>query len=138
MLELERMKQYLSICNSMPGEFLTTVALNARAPILERVMDRSRRQLASLTAFLAKYPHLFRLSVPKAGVLAFPRYTGAEGAEAFATQLVEEAGVMVIPSVAYASELNTVPEDFLRIGFGRENLDQALAEMGRWLDKSGR
>ena len=135
MLELERMKQYLSICNSMPGEFLTALALNARAPILERVMERSRRQLATLTTFLAKYPHLFALSVPKAGVLAFPRYTGAEGAQAFATRLVEEAGVMVIPSVAYGSALNAVSEDFLRIGFGRENLDDALGEMGKWLDK---
>lgn len=137
MRELERMKQYLSICNSMPGEFLTTVALNARAPILERVMERSRRQLVTLTQFLAQYPHLFRLSVPKGGVLAFPRFTGEQGAEAFATQLVEEAGVMVIPSLAYASELNRVSEDFLRIGFGRENLDEALGETGRWLDKRG-
>ncbi|MBU9809190.1 pyridoxal phosphate-dependent aminotransferase [Rahnella sp. C60] len=135
MLELERMKQYLSICNSMPGEVLTTIALNARIPILERVMERSRRRLASLTAFLARYPHLFQLSLPKAGVLTFVRYTGAEGAEAFATQLVQQAGVMVIPSVAYGSALNAVSEDFLRIGFGRENLDEALGEMGKWLDK---
>ena len=135
MQKLERMKQYLSICNSMPGEFLTTLALNARAPILERVMERSRSQLAALTAFLARYPDRFSLAVPKAGVLAFPRYTGPEGAEVFATRLVEEAGVMVIPSVTYASELNPVSEDFLRIGFGRANLDQALAEMGKWLDK---
>lgn len=135
MLELERMKQYLSICNSMPGEVLTTIALNARIPILERVMERSRRRLASLTTFLARYPHLFQLSLPKAGVLTFVRYTGAEGAEAFATQLVQQAGVMVIPSVAYGSALNAVSEDFLRIGFGRENLDEALGEMGKWLDK---
>jgi len=135
MLKLERMKQYLSICNSMPGEFLTTIALNARAPILERVMARSRTQLAALAEFLARYPHLFRLSMPKAGVLAFPRYLGTEGAESFATTLVEETGVMVIPSVTYASELTPVSEDFLRIGFGRENLEQALAEMGKWLDK---
>ena len=42
---------------------------------------------------------------------------------------------MVIPSVTYASELNPVSEDFLRIGFGRANLDQALVEMVKWLDK---
>jgi len=135
MRELERMKQYLSICNALPGEMLTTIALNARAPILERVMQRSRHQLTLLTTFLARYPHLFQLSLPKAGVLAFVRYTGAEGAQAFATQLVEQAGVMVIPSVAYASELTAVPEDFLRIGFGRANLEQALTEMGAWLDQ---
>ncbi len=51
MLKLERMKQYLSICNSIPGEILTHLALHARAPILERVMQRSRRQLATLTIF---------------------------------------------------------------------------------------
>src|SRR5471032_650667 len=135
LLKLERMKQYLSICNSLPGEMLTTLALNAREAILQRVMQRSRQQLAQLTDFLARYPQLFELTVPKAGVLAFVRYKGPEGAEPFATRLVEETGVMTIPSVTYASELTAVSEDFLRIGFGRANLSKALEVWGDWLDK---
>src|SRR5471030_868040 len=135
LLKLERMKQYLSICNALPAEILTTLALNARAPILERVMQRSRRNLQCLTDFLARFPQTFELTLPKAGVLAFVHYKGAQGAEAFATQLVEETGVMVIPSVTYASELTPVSEDFLRIGFGRANLEEALDVFGRWLDE---
>jgi hypothetical protein len=42
---------------------------------------------------------------------------------------------MVIPSVTYASELTPVAEDFLRIGFGRANLEEALGVFGRWLDQ---
>lgn len=135
LLKLERMKQYLSICNSIPGEMLTTLALNARVPILERVMQRSRNHFQLLADFLARFPQTFELTVPKAGVLAFVRYKGAEGAEAFATRLVEETGVMVIPSVTYASELTPVSEDFLRIGFGRANLEEALDVFARWLDE---
>lgn len=135
LLKLERMKQYLSICNSLPGEMLTTIALNAREAILQRVMLRSRQQLQQLTDFLAGYPQLFTLTPPKAGVLAFVRYQGPEGAEKFATRLVEESGVMTIPSVTYASALTAVSEDFLRIGFGRANLSEALAAWGQWLDK---
>src|SRR5471032_629069 len=135
LLKLERMKQYLSICNALPAEILTTLALNARAPILERVMQRSRRNLQCLTDFLAHYPQTFELTLPKAGVLAFARYKGTEGAETFATRLVEEMGVMVIPSVTYASELTPVSEDFLRIGFGRANLEEALGVFDRWLDQ---
>ncbi|MGV8924284.1 MAG: aminotransferase class I/II-fold pyridoxal phosphate-dependent enzyme [Ewingella sp.] len=134
LLKLERMKQYLSICNSIPGEILTTLALNARETILERVMDRSRANLQRLNDFLARYPQHFELTQPKAGVLAFVRYKGAEGAEAFATRLVEGSGVMVIPSVVYASALTTVSEDFLRIGFGRANLGEALEVLGSWLE----
>lgn len=135
LLKLERMKQYLSICNSLPGEMLTTIALNARDAILQRVMQRSREQLQQLSAFLARYPQLFELTPPKAGVLAFVRYKGPEGAEKFATRLVEETGVMVIPSVTYASELTAVSQDFLRIGFGRANLSEALEVWGKWQDK---
>lgn len=135
LLKLERMKQYLSICNSLPGEMLTAIALNAREAILARVMQRSRSQLQQLTDFLARYPQFFALASPKAGVLAFVRYTGPEGAEKFATRLVEETGVMVIPSVTYRSELTPISENFLRIGFGRANLPEALDVWGRWLDK---
>ena len=135
LLKLERMKQYLSICNSLPGEMLTTLALNARTAILARVMQRSRYHLRLLQDFLARYPQLFELTLPKAGVLAFVRYKGPEGAEKFATRLVEETGVMVIPSVTYASELTAVPEDFLRIGFGRANVAEALTVWGEWLDR---
>jgi aspartate/methionine/tyrosine aminotransferase len=137
LLKLEHMKQYLSICNSLPGEMLTTIALNAREAILQRVMQRSHEQLGQLTDFLARYPQLFELAPPKAGVLAFVRYKGPEGAEQFATRLVEETGVMTIPSVTYASELTAVSEDFLRIGFGRANLSKALEVWGEWLDKQG-
>ncbi|GAB2950638.1 aminotransferase class I/II-fold pyridoxal phosphate-dependent enzyme [Hafnia psychrotolerans] len=134
LLKLERMKQYLSICNSIPNEMLTTLALNARDTILERVMNRSSANLQRLTDFLANHPQHFDVTQPKAGVLAFVRYKGAEGAEAFATRLVEGSGVMVIPSVVYASMLTPVSEDFLRIGFGRANLGEALEALEAWLE----
>ena len=61
--------------------------------------------------------------------MAFPRYLGADGVEEFARRLVEEAGVLVLPSTIYSSDLGPTPTDRFRIGAGRRGLDAGLAAM---------
>jgi len=58
--------------------------------------------------------------------VAYPRYRGADGVEAFARSLVEEAGVLVLPSSIYRSDLNETAPDRFRIGFGRSGLGDGL------------
>lgn len=130
---VERAKQYLSICNANASETLAAVALDARGAILDAVLARARRNLARLDAVLASRPDLFEWRPPQAGVLAFPRYRGREGAEAFAARLVQETGILVVPSTVYRSALADVPGDHLRIGFGRRSLDEALDRLRAWL-----
>ena len=61
--------------------------------------------------------------------MAFPRYKGSDGVEAFATALVEESGVLVLPSTIYTSQLGPTPQDRFRIGFGRAGMDEGLAAL---------
>jgi aspartate/methionine/tyrosine aminotransferase len=132
----ERFKHYLSICNAGPSERLALIALKAREQILARNRAIVSANLVSLDAFFASYPDLFEWTRPDGGCVGYPRYLGTDGADAFAKKLVEEGGVLVLPSVIYRSELGPTPMDRFRIGFGRKGLEQGLAALRAHLEKS--
>ncbi|RZV34198.1 MAG: pyridoxal phosphate-dependent aminotransferase [Chromatiales bacterium] len=124
---MERMKHYLSICSSGPSERLTKIALNNRDEILARNCSIVDENLPKWDAFFARYPDLFDWYRPDGSCMAFPRYKGTEGVEEFTRALVEESGVLLLPSTIYRSALGKTPVDRFRVGFGRKNLDEGLA-----------
>ena len=124
---MERIKHYLSICNPAPSELLALIALKARDRILARNRQLIAANLAALEAFFAERPELFDWATPDAGCIAFPRYKGPEGVEAFAADLVAETGVLLLPASNYRSELGPVPTDRFRVGYGRADFQEGLA-----------
>jgi len=130
---LERMKHYTSICNAGPSEVLATIALKAGETILERNRTLVSENAGHVTAFMRRYPDLFEWEEPDAGCIAFPRYLGAEGVDEFCRATVEESGVLLLPNGVYQSRLLPVPSDRFRIGFGRRNLLEALAQLDEHL-----
>ena len=126
---MERMKHYLSICNSGPSERLAKIALTHREQILARNCAIVDENLPKWDAFFARHPDLFDWQRPDGSCMAFPRYKGADGVEAFAKALVEQSGVLLLPSTIYSSELGPTPTDRFRLGFGRTGLDEGIAAM---------
>ncbi len=127
--KMERLKHYLSICNSGPSERLATIALTHRAALLARNCALIDENLPKWEAFFGRYPDLFEWRRPDGSCMAFPRYKGAEGVEEFCRALVEESGVLLLPSTIYRSDLGPTPTDRFRLGFGRTGLDDGLAAM---------
>lgn len=127
--QMERMKHYLSICNSGPSERLAQIALTHRDRILARNCAIVDENLPKWDAFFARHPDLFDWRRPDGSCMAFPRYKGADGVEAFAKSLVEDAGVLFLPSTIYSSDLGPTPTDRFRLGFGRKGLDDGLAAL---------
>jgi aspartate/methionine/tyrosine aminotransferase len=134
LVRFERYKHFLSICNSAPSEVLARIALKARQKILDRNRQVIRGNLAALDEFFVDYRDLFDWREPDGGCVAFIRYKGAEGGEEFARRLVEESGVLFLPSSIYRSELGAVPENCLRVGFGRSHVPKGLVELRNWLE----
>lgn len=116
---IERYKHYLSICNSAPSERLAVIALQNRDSILERNRAILRKNVVALEELFADFPDLFKWRRPQGGSVAFPKYTGPEGVEAFCRSLIEDSGILLLPASVYRSELMTAPADNFRIGFGR-------------------
>lgn len=130
---MERVKHYTSICSPAPSELLTQIAMKAREQILARNRSLITRNLPILEAFFREHAHLFEWSTPDGGSIGYPRYLGSEGVEAFAADLVENAGVLLLPASVYKSDLGATPADRFRIGYGRANMPDAVAAMRSYL-----
>jgi aspartate/methionine/tyrosine aminotransferase len=135
LLRCERYKHYLSICNAGPSELLALIALKARAPILDRNRAIIERNLILLDEFFGEFADLFDWRRPEGGCVGCVGYRGGDGVEAFTARLAEEAGILLLPASVYRSDLNEVPADFFRIGFGRAALPEGIAT---WRDRMGR
>lgn len=136
---LEQHKHYTSICNAAPSEFLAALALRHGAALHTRNRAIIADNLPAFDAFFARHEDLFDWTPPEGGAVAFPRYRGSDGVESFCRELVETAGVLLLPASVYASELVTVPADRFRVGVGRlgpgpalEALEHFIATGSRW------
>jgi aspartate/methionine/tyrosine aminotransferase len=138
LVRFERYKHYLSICNSAPSEALALIALKARDRILEKNRQIVRNNIRELNAFFADYSDLFDWKEPDGGCVGFIPYNGKDGVEAFTQRLVEESGVLFLPSSIYHSELNEVPANCLRVGYGRSHVPQGIAALCEWLERNPR
>ena len=127
--KMERLKHYLSICNAGPSERLANIALKNRTALLARNCAIVDENLPKWDAFFARHEALFEWARPDGACTAFPRYKGADGVEAFTRGLVEENGVLLLPSTIYQSQLGPTPSDRFRLGFGRIGLDAGLGAM---------
>jgi aspartate/methionine/tyrosine aminotransferase len=132
---LRRAKDYTTICNSAPSEVLALIALRAR----EQVLGRTRRIVAAnlpvFDEFFRRFDGLFEWERPQGGCVSFPRYLGADGAEAMCADLVAEAGVLLLPASMYQSQLTPVPADRFRVGVGRSDPQEGLDQWARWLER---
>ena len=130
---LEPRKHYTSICNAAPSEHLAAIALHAGERIRARIRSIIAANLPVFDAFFARWPDLFEWEHPSGGCVCFPRYLGSEPVEAFCRQLVEQAGVVLLPADIYRSELADVPRDRFRIGVGRRDPEPALEAFDTFL-----
>src|SRR5262249_45642956 len=115
------LKDYISICNSAPSEFLSIVALHHRDQLAERNRQIARSNLAALDGFFTRHTDLFSWVRPKAGSIAFPHLKIDRDIEAFCIDVVERQGVMLLPGTTFESNSRN-----FRVGFGRINMPQAL------------
>jgi aspartate/methionine/tyrosine aminotransferase len=122
------LKDYTTICNSAPSEFLSCIALRHREAIAERNLGIIRANLDRLDEFFARHSEVFAWKRPKAGSTAFPRLKGGLSSAAFCREAVEKQGVMLLPSTCF-----DYGDAHLRIGFGRRNMPEALERLERML-----
>jgi aspartate/methionine/tyrosine aminotransferase len=129
---LQRMstfKDYLTISNSAPSEFLATIAVRHTDALTRRATDTIRANLQLLDAFFSRHAETFEWRKPVAGTIAFPRLKNVPAHE-FCETLLEKTGVLLLPST-----LLDYGDANFRIGFGRKNLPQILPIVDDYLQK---
>jgi aspartate/methionine/tyrosine aminotransferase len=125
-------KDYTSICNSAPSEFLAELALRNRHQILERNALIMQENYGRLKAFFNRYPAIFTWVEPDGGPVAFPKMNQVEDAELVCLSLLQEKGVLLLPGKYYED----YPQHF-RIGFGRSNFLEGLDLFDEYVQGKG-
>ena len=123
-------KLYTSICNSAPSEILALMALRARDIILNRNRKIMMDNLELLDRFFERHRSSLAWNRPESGTMAFPELLLPVSIEQFTEQLVEEAGVLIMPGSIF-----DFPGNFFRIGFGRKNMPEVLKRFEQFLRK---
>jgi aspartate/methionine/tyrosine aminotransferase len=121
------LKDYTTICNSAPSEFLSEIALRHRGQLASRNLQIIESNLALLDGFFARHADRFQWVRPKAGPIAFPRLLEGD-IEEFCDDLVQESGVLLLPGTQYDH-----PGNHFRIGYARRNMPEALEQLERFL-----
>jgi aspartate/methionine/tyrosine aminotransferase len=125
--KLAAFKDYTTICNSAPSEFLATLALRHADAITQRNVQIIRTNLALLDNFFASNQELFQWYRPKAGSIAFPQLLRGN-VDTFCAELIEKIGVLLLPGTLYGPDYNA-----FRIGFGRQNLPDVLGRLEEYV-----
>jgi len=123
------LKDYTTICNSAPSEFLAEVALKHRQTLATRTLGIMRHNLTLLDAFFDRRADAFRWVRPQGSPMSFPKYLRGD-VEALADRAVRECGVLIVPGKIFDDTSN-----HFRLGFGRANLPQALAAFEEWFER---
>jgi aspartate/methionine/tyrosine aminotransferase len=128
--KMASLKDYTTICNSAPSEFLAEVALRNRQSLIDRNLGIIKHNLSVVDDLFARHPSLFTWTRPKAGSMGFPKLLQGN-VEAFCDDLVKKAGVLLLPGSVYDDSHN-----HFRLGLGRRNLPQAVERLDGHLSQN--
>lgn len=121
------LKDYTTICNSAPSEFLAEVAMRHRDKLIERNLGIIMNNLEIMDEFILHHSSLFNWVRPQAGSMGFPKLLRGD-VEDFCDKVVREAGVLLLPGTMYDDAGN-----HFRVGLGRKNLPQAVTRLDEYL-----
>ncbi len=119
------LKDYTTICAPPPVEYLSKAALSAEARLTARaraIVEENCRITEEAFAGLDNFTWI----PPMAGSVAFPRYTGKEGAASLSMRLIREADTLMLPGSLFGFS-----DSHFRVGLGRKNYPEALSRLLR-------
>ena len=126
-------KDYTTICASAPSEILALIGLRARDAVLERSRSIVLDGLTAVDELLLRWPEHLSWVRPRGGSIGFPRLRAGLDIDAFAAELVESEGVLLLPGSRFGH-----PGNHFRIGFGRTDIAEAIAGLERHLARVAR
>jgi len=128
-------KDYLSIAPSSLSDHFARVALQpkVRPRILERTRGIVNANLPVLQEWMRGHRSGFRLVPPRAGAIAYPRYSWPINSTRLMERFRDEQSLLVVPGNHFGME------GYLRIGLGNEpeDLKAGLARMDQVLESLG-
>jgi aspartate/methionine/tyrosine aminotransferase len=119
--QLAAFKDYTTICNAAPSELLAEVALQHADALQARCRALLARNLQALTAFMARHADTFSWQPPQAGTTTYPGLRRG-GAEALCDRLLQQHGLLLVPSTLFHDG-----DAHVRVGYGRAHFTESLS-----------
>ncbi len=116
------LKDYTTICNSAPSEFLAYIAVHHSSRLVERCKNIIMTNIKLLEQLSLRFPDKIEFLPGGGGSILFPRFKDGRSAEAFSKRLIEEQNLLMLPGPLF-----DMPDHFFRVGLGRESLPVALS-----------
>jgi aspartate/methionine/tyrosine aminotransferase len=129
--EVRAYKDYTTICNSAPAEFLSILALKNKEQIISRNLNIIKHNLELLEGFFAAHSDFLTWIKPKAGSIAFPKIIKKINLQKFCFDLIEKRGVLLLPGNLY-----DYGNKHFRIGFGRKNFQDGLKLLSEYINET--
>jgi len=123
-------KHYTSICPPAPSEWLALAALRAQDKLIARNRAIIERNLEVAGSFFTARPELFTWRPQMAGSVALIGLH-KPSATAYCAQLIQEAGVLLLPGPYLGYD-----DHHVRVGTGRADFPHHLAAYAAYLDRS--
>ncbi len=123
-------KDYTTICNSAPSEFLARIAVQNSHQLLQRSRGIIHQNLALVSDLLERHRDVFDWFAPLAGPITYPSLRGEGSVDDFCDQVLREAGVLLLPGTVFSAFSRN-----LRLGFGRADTAVALNRFDAFLSK---
>ncbi|MFB0559786.1 MAG: aminotransferase class I/II-fold pyridoxal phosphate-dependent enzyme [Candidatus Lokiarchaeia archaeon] len=128
-------REYVTLCSNVLGEKLAIIALKNRDKIMERNKQIMNKNFKIVENWINKHEEIIWIK-PRAGVVAFPRYSFPLNSIELCKRLAEEEKVLIIPGRLFGDQDT---EYHFRLGFGyeTEKLEKGLDIIDRFFGRMG-
>ncbi len=125
---VKTLKDYTTICNSAPSEFLAEIALKKRKYLINKSLDTIRKNYNSVSELFGAYNSILHLNKGEGGSVLFPYFTNERSAKEVAQDCAQRKKLLLV-----SGDLFDMPHNYFRIGLGRDDLPQALEQFSDYL-----
>jgi DNA-binding transcriptional MocR family regulator len=108
--------------------------LRASDTIIESRLAIIRKNLSLLDDFFRQHGDLFEWNRPSAGAIGYVRFKGPLNADQLAEQMAA-ARISIKPAPLFSAQ-SDLYQDYFRIGFGEQNMPQALSALIGFIEKN--
>ncbi|MDZ7792568.1 MAG: aminotransferase class I/II-fold pyridoxal phosphate-dependent enzyme [Spirochaetia bacterium] len=116
-----QLKDYTTICNSAPSEFLALIAVQNSPQLVGRCRGIIAENLALLSTLAKDHPLQIELLPGQGGSILFPRFIDGRSAEKASQQLIKKQNLLMLHGPLF-----DMPDNYFRVGLGRTSFAQAL------------
>jgi len=117
------LKDYTTICNSAPSEFLGLIAVQNSSRLVDRCRNIIAANIKLVEQLTQRYSEHLEYLPGGGGSILFPRFIDGRSAEEVSLQLIERHNLLMLPGPLF-----DMPDQYFRMGLGRESLPIALSK----------